>query len=247
MKSNLGTVQGRLNQLATQVPFAVAVALTKTAKDVQSAVKQEMQDVFERPVAYTLNSVFVKAATKQSLEAKVWLKDNPFGKGTPANRYLAPQIFGGSRELKGMELALQSAGLMAQGDYAVPAAGAQLDANGNVRRAQIVQILSQLKVQRKAGFESRASGSAASKRAVARQGVTYFALPAATRGLKPGIYLKRKFAHGSAIRPVFIFVPKVQYRIRLKFFAVGEQTARVRFNSHLDTEVAKEVARIMRR
>jgi hypothetical protein len=247
MKSNLGLVQGRLNQLATQVPFAVAVALTKTAKDVQSSVKQEMKDVFDRPVAYTLNSVFVKAATKQSLEARVWLKDNPFGKGTPADRYLAPQIFGGSREQKGMEKALQAAGLMADGDYAVPAAGAQLDANGNVRRSQIVQILSQLKVQRKAGFESRASGSAASKRAVARQGVTYFALPTAIRGLKPGIYLKRKFAHGTAIRPVFIFVPKVQYKIRLRFFAVGEQTYSQRFSKHLDDEVAREVQRALAR
>ena len=99
-----------------------------------------------------------------------------------------------------------------------------IDSNGNVKRAQIVQVLSQLKLQRSAGFESRATGSARSNRSIARQGITYFALPVQHRGLKPGIYLKRRFGHGVAVKPVFIFVPSLLYRPRLRFYDVGDRT-----------------------
>jgi hypothetical protein len=142
---------------------------------------------------------------------------------------------------KGMERLLQSSGLMNSDWYAIPAAGAQINGNGNVKRSQIVQILSQLKLQRGAGSESRASGSASSNRTIARQSVTYFALAKKHRGLEPGIYLKRQFGHGSAVRPVFLFVPSVRYRPRLRFHEVGERTIYSRFPVHFDTQWTKAV------
>lgn len=243
LSSNAKEVAQRISDLGKQGRFAAAAALTQTAKqDVQPGIRQAMQRTFDRPTDYTLNSTFLKAATRTNLEARVWLKDNPSGKGTPADRYLAPQIFAGERRQKGMERLLQSVRLLPAGWIAVPAAAAQLDANGNVKRSQIVQIMSQLRLQRGAGFESRASGSARSNRTIARQGITYFALPVAHRGLKPGIYLKRKFAHGSAVQPVFVFAPKATYRPILKFFETGEQLARTMFPVHFEEEIAKAIA-----
>jgi hypothetical protein len=242
IKTNFPDVAKRLNELGRQGPFVAAVALTRSIKDAQAAIKAEMQRAFDRPTAYALNSTFVKPATKTDLEARVWIKDNATGKGTPADRFLLPQIYGGGRGQKGMERMLQRAGLMPAGWFAVPAAGAQLDAYGNVKRSQIVQILSQLKLQRSAGFESRATGSARSNRSIARQGVTYFALPVKHRGLKPGIYLRRRFAHGSAVKPVFVFVSSVQYKPRLKFFEVGQDTVWQRFPGHFNTELQKAIA-----
>ena len=242
IQTNFHDVAQRLSQLGRQAPFVAAVSLTRTAKDAQAAIKAEMQNVFDRPTTYALNGTFLKAATKQNLEARVWVKDNPFGKGTPADRFLLPQIYGGSRGMKGMERILQRNGMMPSGWFAVPAAGAQLDGNGNVKRGQISQILSQLRVQSGAGYESRATGSARSNRTIARQGVTYFALPRVRRGLQPGIYLKRKFGHGSAIKPVFMFVQSVQYRPRLRFFDVGQAVSNAQFPRHFDTEWAKAVA-----
>jgi hypothetical protein len=243
VRSNASLVEQRVRALGGQVVFAAAVSLTRGTKDAQTAIRAEMGRVFDRPTSYALNGTFLKAATKQNLEARLWVKDNPFGKGgTPADRFLLPHIYGGRRVQKGMERALQAAGLLPAGWVAIPAAGAQLDGNGNVRRGQITQILSQLQVQRKAGYESKRSNSAASRRTVARQGVTYFALPAATRGLQPGIYLKRKFAHGTAIRPVFIFVSTAQYSQRLKFFEIGRAVAEDRFRFHFDSEIRKAIA-----
>jgi len=217
-------------------PIVAAIALTRTGKDVQGAIKDEQRTVFDRPTNYALNGTFLKSATRDRLEARVWVKDNPFGRGTPADKFLGPQIFGGGRGLKGMERMLQANGMMPQGWFAVPGEGADLDGNGNVRRGQIRQVLSQLKVQHGAGYESRATGSQRSNRTIARQGVTYFVLPNGNKGLLPGIYLKRKFAHGSAIRPVFIFVQQVQYQQRLRFHEVGQATIEQRFPHHWEAE-----------
>jgi hypothetical protein len=241
IQDNFPDIAARLQELGRQAPFVAAVSLTRTIKDVQAGEVAEMRRVFDRPTPYALNGLYVKPATKADLEARVWVKDNPFGKGTPADRFLLPQIYGGSRGQKGMERLLERAGLMRAGWRAVPAAGAELDGYGNVKRAQITQILSQLKLQRNAGYESRSTGSARSNRTVARQGVVYFALPYARRGLKPGIYAKRGL-HGVDLKPVFIFVPAVQYRERLKFFQVGQRIATERFPVHFNTEFAKAMA-----
>jgi hypothetical protein len=69
------------------------------------------------------------------------VKDNAFGKNTPADRYLLPEIDGGSRGQKSMERLLQRSGLPKSVWYAVPSAGVQLDGNGNVKRSHITQIL----------------------------------------------------------------------------------------------------------
>lgn len=231
--TNLKDIRETIRTIGPQAQFAAAVALTRTAKVVRDELKQEMSRVFDRPTPYTLNSLFVKPATKDNLESMVWLKDAT-SKGTPADRYLKPQIFGGSRSLKSMEKALQSSGKMPRGYFAQPAAGAQLDQYGNVKRSQIVQILSQLQVQRGGGYDSRRSNSAASRRTVARQGVTYFALAKPVGRLKPGIYLKRQFAKGSAIKPVFIFTSQAIYQPRFKFFEIAEQVAQKRMPSIFD-------------
>lgn len=236
LKSSFPAVADQLDGMGRRGPIVAAIALTRTAKDVQEAIKAEMRSVFDRPTPYAINGTFLKSATKNRLEARVWVKDDPWGKGTPADRFLGPQIFGGARTNKGMERMLQANGMMPQGWFAVPGAGAQLDANGNIRRGQIRQILSQLKVQRTAGHESRATGSQRSNRTIARQGVTYFALPNGNRGLPPGVYMKRKFAHGTAIRPVFVFVQQVQYKTRLQFHAIGQATVEARFPVHFETE-----------
>lgn len=239
IKSNFPAMADRLSELGRQAAGVANTVLTRTARDVQAAIKDEMRTSFDRPTAYALNGTFLKTSTKASLEASVSVKDNPWGKGTPADRFLLPQIYGGERRHKGSERLLQVNGLMPAGSYLVPAAGAQLDGNGNIRRSQITQILSQLKVQRGSGHESRAQDSARSRRTIARQGVTYFALPNGNRGLLPGVYLKRRFGFGTAIRPVFIFVSKVQYQPRLKFHEVGQATIDARFPVHFETEMQK--------
>lgn len=230
-------VRNMIESVGPQAEYAAAVALTKTAKEIRNELKEEMRRVFDRPTNYTLNSLYVKPATKKSLEAFVWLKDAT-SKGTPADRYLKPQIFGGDRSRKSMEKALQREGKMKIGTFAVPAAGAKIDPFGNVDTGQIVQIMSQLKVQRgDGGYDMKKSNSKRSQRNLEREGVTYFVLASRYRSLQPGIYLRKKFGFGSAIKPVFIFVDSAKYKQNLDFFGVADNVAKQRFASVFNEEL----------
>lgn len=237
VRHNLGEFKAAFESTAKQTRFAMAVALTRVAQDAKTAVQGEMRRVFDRPTSFTLRSVFVERATKETLTSRVWLKEGTLM--TPDNHFLRPQVFGASRGTKPFEKVLQQWGRMPSGMVAVPAAGAKLDAFGNVSRGQIVQILSQLRVRSQIGYESRASGSKRSNKTIARQGVTYFVVLQKTGGLVPGIWLRRKFGHGSAVKPVFIYVSAASYKPRLKFFETAQRVADQNLRGHYEAALER--------
>lgn len=243
---NCAQVSSALASAARQVPFALARALTRTAQDVRTAERKEMEQVFDRPTRYTLNALFMRPATKQRLEAEVWLKE-----AGSRPHFLLPQIEGGARPLKRFEQRLVMAGYMKATERAVPAAGARLDANGNMSRGQIVQILSQLKTAAVLGDFSNATNSKRSRAKRAQE--TYFAAGGRTtmeieggtrmvmrtsgarrtQHLPRGIWVRRNFgAWGTAIKPVLLFVSKAQYRKRYRFYQVAQDVVARQFSGH---------------
>lgn len=235
VQTNFPAFTQQLQALGNQLPFVAAVALTRTAKDVEPAIKAKMRSVFDRPTRYTLNGMFIQSATKANLQSAVWLKDK-LGSGTPVDRYLEPQIKGGVRGHKGMETALVASGFMRRGDFAVPASGAQIDGNGNMRRGQIVQMLAQLNVAGRTGRTGRAS------RRVVRQGSSWFALPTPYRGLSAGVYFTRRVGGRTKTVPVLLFVSQVRYDTKLPFEEVGVKEALARFPEHFEVEARKALA-----
>ena len=235
---SLSKLVAGLDDMSKQVRYAAKEALNKTAADVQTAVYAEMRKVFDRPTPYTMRSLFIGYATKQNLVATIDFKDDYYAN----SQHLLPQTFGGQRTIKRFEYGLQAYNLMPQGTFAVPAAGAKLDNYGNVSKGQIMQILSQLKIQLLSGSDRRASGSVRSNRTIAKQGVTYFAVVKKHGGLVPGIWLKRKFGHGTAVKPVFLFVNKATYKTRLNMFAVGKRVMYQNFDAHYKTALAWAIA-----
>lgn len=243
IKTNFPQVQAKLSALGKQGRYAAAVALTRTAQDVQTDLRKEMSKVFDRPTRFTLNSLYLKRATKVTLTARVWLKDDF---GTRAH-YLMPQIEGGSRPQKRFEQLLRQRGMLADGERAVPGAGARLDAHGNMSRGQIVQIISQLGGFNLAGSNQNATDSKRSKRK--RSQVSYFYARrgesrsgrgswkhgAKVQHLPTGIYART--ATGS-ITPVLIFVRTVKYRIRFHFTSVAVATVGRAFPRHFAREYA---------
>ncbi|MCQ8811501.1 hypothetical protein NQU36_26175, partial [Escherichia coli] len=89
------------------------------AKEAQGAITEEMGRVFDRPINKTVKGTFVKPATKQSLVATLWIKDD-FYTGTAVDQYLRAEIEGGPRRHKRFEKALIAAGIMPSDLYAVP-------------------------------------------------------------------------------------------------------------------------------
>lgn len=247
IKTNFPEVQRTIDALGKQVRYAAAVAMTRTAQDVKSALQREMSRAFDRPTRFTLNSLFLKPATKEKLEAQVFIKDSNRPK-----HYLHPEIDGGNRPQKRFEELLRQRGLLGQGERTVPGGGARLDAFGNMGRGQIVSILSQLQAFNLAGASQNATGS---KRSRARRAkVKYFYArqresrvgAGAWKGgekvqhLSTGIYAKTAIG----IQPVLIFVKAADYKKRLRFYETGEQVVKQNFEGHFNREYAKALATV---
>lgn len=244
--SNIDVVLGFAAKLyADQMPFAVARALTKTQMLVAQEIYAEMPRVFDNPTAYTLDSVRVQPATKRELFSRVWLKDDTF-KGTPATKYLAPQVNGGERSLKRFERALQARGLLPAGMVAVPGSAARMDQFGNVERGQIVQILSYFDAFPQQGYRAnmtqrRRDNLAKGKPSQGVRGYSYFALSKREGKLLPGIYQRmsygsdKRIAHlqRGAAKPVFIFVSMPTYRARLDFYGIARRVTEGEFPRQL--------------
>jgi len=250
LKTDIGSAISHLDDLGRrQVPFARSLAINRTAQKVREAEQREITRVFDRPTRYTLNSVYMRPGTKASPTAIVWLKDDLRGGAAPSN-YLEPQIYGGKRRHKRFEGALRSRGLIPDKAFAVPGAGAVLDAYGNMSVGQIKQILSYFSVaERSSGYNANSTPQTKAKlkkgsARTGRRGIEYFiALPNAPQGsrafmrtkhLAPGIYRKTYFGFGSSIQPVIIYVDNAFYKKRWDFFGVAERV--------IDREFAQEFA-----
>ncbi len=215
------------------VSYALPMALTRAAIDARNETRNAMGSIFDRPTPYTLNSLQAIPATRKNPASAVEFRLFS-GKGTPAPEYLLPQVDGGPRRLKRHERALQSAGFLPNGWFAVPGEEAQLDAYGNMKRGQIVKILSHLRAFGSAGSNLNRSRTTKSRGVRRKEG--YFpAKPGNREGLPPGIYQR----DGADARPVLIFVARAPaYQPRFRFHAIVQATVRRRIKEHFDVALA---------
>lgn len=235
IKSNFPDVAKKLDALGKQSRFAAAVALTGTAQDVRAAEIDEMRKVFDRPTRFTLNSLFLKPATKDNLQATVFVKDSD-----RPNHYLLPEIDGGLRPQKRFEELLRQRGMLGPDERTVPGAGAKIDSFGNMSRAQIIQILSQLQAFNLAGASQNATNSKRSKakrstvgyfyarHGESRQGAGSWRNGDKVQHLATGIYAKTS---DGKIIPVLIFVRRAAYRQRLRFYDVANRVIALKFEA----------------
>lgn len=214
-----------------QLPFATSLAINRTANKVKDRERHEISDVFDRPTPFTLNSLFVKPSNKYNLTAIVGLKDSAV-KGNPASKYLAAQITGGERRLKGYEVLLRSAGILPNGMFTVPGAAALMDGYGNMQRGQLSQILSYFKSARIVDSNSTDKTRSKLKRATnSRRGIAYFVGRPANGKLPLGIWMRVYSNFGTALRPVLMFVDSSRYDSIFDFKDVAERTVSKEFGN----------------
>jgi hypothetical protein len=219
---DLSGVRERLRGFERDIPFLAAYALTKSAQDVKAAEVESMRQVFDRPTPYTLNALRVKPATKQDLTAIIDFKE--FG-GTPAWKYLGPQIMGGPRRLKRHERALIAAGVMRAGEYAVPGQGVTLDAYGNMPGALIKRILSALS----ASSDAFQNVTARSKRRARKRAGGVYVVMRGRPGIADGIYVR---LGAREIKPMIVFVRAPTYHARLPFYDTAREVVRRNVERH---------------
>ncbi len=202
-----------------QIPYATATALTRTAQGLMDRLRDEMRVVFDRPTPYTLNSLRMVPARKDRLEARVWFKDEADG-AQPASVWIAPEVHGGPRRNKPAELQLRAKGILPEGKYVVPGAGADLDRYGNIRRGQVTRALSGIRGFSQAGYNANATDSRRSRaKGNARR---YFVM---TRKGKPIGIAERTGRGRDAVSIIMAFVSRPSYRSRLSFFEIAQQYA----------------------
>lgn len=221
------------------VPYAAATALTRTAKHAaDKAVPDAMRAAFSSPVSYTLKSLRTEPATKDSLSARVMVKNTADGGVRPEN-FLAPQVEGGGRKFKGLEAGLRYAGVLRAGQYAMPGEGLSLDANGNVKGADVRAILTAFKniravsngVDRKTGKRLRKGRQLANDLFVGKP----------RGGNRPDGIWRRE---GLRLRPLFVFASKAPtYRQRLDFNGVVQRVALERFRPEFEKALQAMVAK----
>ena len=79
----------QLRAQARQVPFAIAKALTLTARDARQDVMDKLPAIIDRPTPFTLRGIGYKPANKTNLTAEVFIRD-------VQATYLAKLIKGGT-------------------------------------------------------------------------------------------------------------------------------------------------------
>lgn len=218
-------VTEKLKSFQKEIPFVLKDTINDLLPIIRTSEIDEMKRVFDRPTPYTLNSLFLKAATTSALSGKVGFKDTG-GHDTPARKYLGPEIEGGGRNLKRFEKALRAVGALPDGMYIQPGAGARMDSFGNIAPSQIIQILSFFQAFPEMGYKANITAKGKLrllKGSKKKLGFTYFVGRPGGGRLPLGIYQRFQFARGTAIKPIFIFTKQPNYKPRLNFYRVGQE------------------------
>lgn len=231
------------------IPIALVRTLNDIAFDTRQAWKDAMPQIFDRPVALTLNAVLYKKASVKEPVAEVFIRDKASG-GTPPAQYLLAQVVGGSRSGKRSENLLRRAGILGPGEFWVPGQSAPLDASGNMPRGVVTTILSDVQ----ASFDSQSFSTAESRRRrtkrnarKGKRGGVYFLSrgkgtqigPRRTQNLPRGIYERLTTGFGSGVRMVMAFVSKVSYRKRFDPLAITRGVFDRRFEARFNVWVER--------
>lgn len=218
------------------LPFVLALTATRLAQRVKKGTITVMKQRLDRPTPTTLNSLFVKMATK-SRAAQVYFKDS-WASGIPADTYLQQAVGGGQRPHKRFEKALIARGIMRSGEYAIPT-GAFMNQYGNVSRGTMTKILSGLgAAETGAGYQANASGSARSK----RKGNAHRFFSGEVDGAR-GVWERKTMGMGDAVRPVFVFSSSApSYRTIFPFFKIAQNIVKANYPGEFAAAFAQATA-----
>lgn len=231
------------------LPFALQQAANNTGFEIKAQWERHMPRVFDRPTPRTLRAIQIQKAryrrgsdgTRINEAAVVLIRDDGVAGAAGPAAWLAPQVQGGQRPLKGLERGLQRKGFLGTGEFAVPGQGAPMDAYGNIRGGVVQQILSQLGAQ----FDSLANQTETSKarRAVRKTNKRgeVFALRRQHGRLRPGVYERFAFGRRTIVRSLFVFVKGVRYAKRYEIFEIAQRTYNRVMPFHFERELAKAV------
>lgn len=218
-----------------QVRFAMARALTKTAQQVNTDVKDDLRaNIKGGPTAFTLRAFKVTGASRDNLQSVVALRQDAPEGGTTYAKALQHLFAGGRRDWKKIEGWLRGKGLIPEGMMAVPGPKAPLDSRGNFRKAPLKEMLAILGSQVRNLQEWRKSGRRGQLKAIG----FFVARPGDKSGRTPGIWRRITTGKSSAVEPWIMFVSPVSYRRQFDLEAIAKKTVAQSFQTNFRAALA---------
>ena len=162
-----------------QLPYALRLTSNNLAFEVMNAMKKEFASELHISKKGVISSVRVKKATKSKPFAEVYIDEFSW-----QHKVLKHHFYGGDRDRKGLEKALIYWGYMYKWEILTPSPGVK------IKPSTYVQILSQLKLDYKAGYNSNeTTRSRLRKIADKKSRARYFLITGKSKSpLAPGIY-----------------------------------------------------------
>lgn len=209
----------RLRELGnTGFRRAIRNALRDTAKDVLARERLEMQRVFDRPTPFILRGLRItKLPQMDDLSAEVGLADaygTKYGVDIVGS-VLSPHIPGlaATRNYKGMERALQHAGLMQKGQWLMPSRSMRLDRYGNVPGSVASKMLNDVRA-----FANRSGFTSSTGQAKVRY---LWATMETSRGKITGIWDRNKLRNKDRALEMVVVNKPPTYAKRFRFHDVA--------------------------
>lgn len=218
-----------------QIPFATALALTRTAMVARDMLKSTLASTFDNPTPWIKRSAEMERATPATLTAAVGIRD----KGARATQatYIKEHFSGGQRGQKPYERALVGMGLLPGGYVTVPGDDVKLDRYGNISRKDLAEIFGAIKTRMNL-YKGRGKRM---------QRVGYFIVKPGdsdprTKHLSPGIWRRRMtYATGDyGDRPpiaVLLFVRSATYKKVIDLPKIGKTA--------IDTEFRRQFSKAL--
>lgn len=223
VETNIPQLRRQLGIAEKQVRFAIAVALTKTAQDVQREAPGQMERDLDRPTDFTKRGLYIQAARRDNLVSVVGFKDRQA-------KYMVRQIEGGTyRPGPG--------GIRLPGDV-------KLNAFGNIPRGLIDKLKAAAKDGSLGKAVARRLGANGDRRKNAAPVQLFLGKPQgkgwedAPMGIWRRIPPSTPAGRGKLV-PVIVFEDTpATYEPRFDFLKLGQRIVAERFGGHLKTALA---------
>lgn len=145
VKDNADQLLVALEAKGRRMADVLKFAINDTVDDMVKGQRIEMRRVFDNPRPYTLNALFPKYVGKRGgiLQAGIAFRETGV-KGTPAYKYLMPNIKGTQRRMKRSEKGLQALGLLQANYQTVMGDNFERDQYGDISGGQYTRMLAEL-------------------------------------------------------------------------------------------------------
>ena len=179
VQSNIKDIIKRFDNFQKRdLPYITATTLNNIAFDVIDTIKRDIAKELNIKKRAIPNALRVKKATKKSLYAELYVDEFSW-----QHSVLKHHFFGGDRERKGMEKALIYMGYMHKWEILTPSPGV------TIRPYVYVQMMSQLKLNYKAGFSANETQKSRKRNKTTTR---FFIITGKSNSpLAPGIYARR--------------------------------------------------------